>query len=429
MKTTSSLPLLKTTSLLYLLATVFILGCSKNDGTPDPDPLPAIEYDSYISHEYIKKYSVSSIKSLYSGLTFLYPQAGELEGLAQYDVELYKVEYNTLLNGEVVVASGLLCIPISEGTSFPIISFQNGTNTAHANAPTKDLTNPLFQYLHATASMGYAMLIPDYLGFGSSEETTHPYMHKESTVDAVENMITAVLEMMENELINITWDEDLYLIGYSQGGWATLVTHYDIANSQDLPFEVSASACGAGPYDLSVVQNFMFENATYPQPVYMAYTGVSYHSLGIIDNALTDMFNEPYATSLPAYFEGQYTNGEINDLLTYNVDELITSGFLNGINDDPLFSSYRLAIEDNSIYGWNSEKPIRLYHGSIDTYVPPATTEKVYAEFVSAGATDMVSYTPLPGQTHTTGIIPMALDAMIWFSELENKSTPIAALK
>ncbi len=416
-------------AIFFILITSLLLSsCTKDDDPVIPDPTPT-SYQAYIDHEYVKTYSLSSVQSLFSGLEFLYPAASELSQTIAYGVDIYKLEYKTWLFGDTVTASGLLCIPKSSGTEFPIICFQNGTNTAHAEAPSKDLLNPLFQYLHATASMGYIMLIPDYLGFGSSEQLTHPYMHKESTVASVEQMILAASEMVRDDLIDVRWDDDLYLLGYSQGGWATMSSHYYIAEESNLGFSVSASACGAGPYDLSVVQDFMFEKITYQQPVYMAYTAISYHSLGIVDNTLNEFFNEPFATNLPSYFQGQYTNGEINDLLNDTVAVLIAPGFVNGINTDPIFNSYRNSISNNSIHAWSTQEPIRIYHGTIDSDVPLATSEKVYDEFVSAGAENMVEYFPLSGYNHTTGMIPMAIDALIWFSELEGKSASLSAQK
>ncbi|MCF6186843.1 MAG: hypothetical protein L3J49_05110, partial [Desulfobulbaceae bacterium] len=191
----------------------------------------------------------------------------------------------------------------------------------------------LFSYLQSSAAIGNITLITDYIGFGKSEQFVHPYLHKESTVLSVENFIVAAKEMMENDLIKDKWNSKLYLMGYSQGEWATLSTHKDIVDN-NASLNITASACGAGPYDLPTVQNFMFENATYPQPVYMAYTMVSYLGLCLIDNPITDFFNEPYATPLPSYFEGQYSNGEINLLLNDTVSVLMAESFLNGMNTE-----------------------------------------------------------------------------------------------
>ncbi len=396
-----------------LLVIYLLSGCSKDNDRPDLE-----QYTSYVNHELVLTYSSLGIKEIYQTLEAFYPEIAALTALVQYNVEVYNVTYKTMFQGEEIEASGLVCVPVSDGGNFPMISFQNGTNTAHANAPTKDLSNILFIYLHATSSTGCIMLIPDYIGFGKSEQIVHPYLHKESTVLSVENLIVAASEMMAADLINANWDDNLYLMGYSQGGWATLCTHRDISENSSLSFDVTASACGAGPYDLSVVQSFMFENITYPQPVYLAYSGVSYHELGLITNPLSDYFNEPFATELPSCFYGQFTNGEINEMLNDTVAVLISGSFLNGINTDSKYQGFRDAISNNSVHGWNSSEPIRLYHGTTDNYIPSSTSEQVYQEFIASGAENIVTYIPQPDLNHQTAVIPMALDALLWFMEM-----------
>ncbi len=411
------------TVMIIILAVLFLLpSCSKDD---NPDP---IEYKAYVSHELVITRSASSIKSLFQLMVPTYPEIATLVDKVEYNVRVYNVIYKTVFMGEEIEASGLVCIPDTDEGVFPIISFQNGTNTSHNMAPTKDIDNIMFRYLQSTSATGYIMLIPDYIGFGKSEQYFHPYLHKESTVLSVENLITATREMISNNLINADWDEDLYLMGYSQGGWATLCTHKHISDNPDLGLEVSASSCGAGPYDLSVVQDFMFEGITYPQPVYMTYTGISYQSLGLFSNPLTDYFNEPFASELSTYFNGNYTNDEINDMLNDTVSVLVAEPFLTGINTNPDYADFRKALSDNSIHGWDVKEPIRLYHGTFDYYVPYSTSEQVYTEFSDAGAVNNVMYFPLQGMDHTSAAIPMVINSLLWFDILEFKSGDIAGL-
>ncbi|NQU34828.1 MAG: hypothetical protein HQ521_16490 [Bacteroidetes bacterium] len=406
--------------IIFFISSVLLLPSCSKDKNDD-----LVTYNSYVSHELVVTYTSSGIKQLFQNLSVLYPEVAPIVENVQYNVGVYNVTYKTMFQGEEIEASGLVCIPVSDNGSFPMISFQNGTNTAHDEAPTKDINNVLFKYLQSTSATGYIMLMPDYIGFGKSEQFVHPYLHKESTVLSVENLIIATKEMIDGKLVSVSWDNDLYLMGYSQGGWATMCTHKDITENTNLSFGIKASACGAGPYDLSVVQNFMFEGVTYPQPVYMAYSGVSYHSLGLITNPLSDYFNEPFATQLPSYFTGAFSNGEINDKLNDTVTVLVAESFLSGINTDPKYNDFRNAMNNNSVFGWNTIEPIRLYHGTSDNYVPPSTSELVYSEFEAAGAGSNVTYTPLPGLTHSTAAIPMILDALLWFNELEQKSGEI----
>jgi predicted esterase len=403
--------------LLFALALTLVMGCKKDNPSGNEDP---ISYKAYISHNLVATRTAFSIKTLFQNLQVFYPEVAELTNKVEYDVEVYEVTYKTIFQGEEIEASGLVCIPIADGISFPIISFQNGTNTAHDEAPTKDVNGIGFSYLESAAGIGNIVIIPDYIGFGKSEQFVHPYLHKESTVLSVENLIFAAQEMINNKLINTQWNSKLYLMGYSQGGWSTLCTHKDIVNNSATGLSVTATACGAGPYDLSLVQHFMIEGITYPQPVYMAYSMISYLSLGLVSNPVTDFFNEPYATPLPSYFEGQYSNGEINALLNDTVAVLLANEFLTGMDSDAKYEDLRTSLSDNSVHGWNTTQSIRIYHGTIDNYVPPTTSDQLVQEFADAGAGNKVTYIPLEGLDHSTGAFPMILDALIWFTNLES---------
>ena len=391
-----------------LTVLLFSTACKKDDTPPDPEPEV---YDSYISHELARVYTLQDVKTIYQTMETFYPEISALTDKVQYGVDVYKVTYKTPFQGNEIEVSGLLCVPSSEGGTFPMISFQNGTNTSHAQAPTQDLSSIFFQALHGSASMCFVVLIPDYIGFGKSSDILHPYLHKESTVHTVENLVVAATEMMDAELIKTKWNSNLYLMGYSQGGWSTMCTHKDIEESTQLNFEVTASACGAGPYDLSVVQDFMFQNITYPQPVYMTYTAISYSELGLISNPLSDYFNEPYASSLPSLFQGQFTNEEINQQLNDTVAVLVNELFLNGIDDDPNYQGFRDAMTNNSVYGWSVNQPIRIYHGNADTFVPDSTSKQVYQEFLNEGAGDKASLIILDGLDHGTTAVPMVAPA------------------
>ncbi|NQU87518.1 MAG: hypothetical protein HQ541_17330, partial [Mariniphaga sp.] len=77
-----------------------------------------------------------------------------------------------------------MCIPIGTD-AYPLLSFQNGTNTLHANAPSVNPDWELYRFLEAVSSTGFVLAIPDYIGFGSTEEKFHPYLDKESTIQCV----------------------------------------------------------------------------------------------------------------------------------------------------------------------------------------------------------------------------------------------------
>ena len=86
----------------------------------------------------------------------------------EYTVQVYKIEYSTKFQGDDVVASGLVCVPQGDGEEeFPVMTYHNGTNTEHSNAPSENPGNILYKSLQFMASTGFIVAIPDYLGFGS----------------------------------------------------------------------------------------------------------------------------------------------------------------------------------------------------------------------------------------------------------------------
>jgi dienelactone hydrolase len=78
------------------------------------------------------------------------------------------------------------------------------------------------------ASNGYIVCIPDYTGFGASEDIMHPYYHKASSNSAVIDMLHALGEMARKTDILPSQSGHYYLMGYSQGGWATLAAMEEI---------------------------------------------------------------------------------------------------------------------------------------------------------------------------------------------------------
>ena len=63
------------------------------------------------------------------------------------------------------------------------------------------------------ASTGYIVLVPDYLGYGSSEQEQHTFEHKTSLTQRGLYYIKAVKEYLDNS--NIKTQQTISLAGYS----------------------------------------------------------------------------------------------------------------------------------------------------------------------------------------------------------------------
>ena len=110
------------------------------------------------------------------------------------DVTVYKIVYKTTVNNQDINASGLVCVPATPG-DYPVLSFQNGTNTVNAYAPSQFPSDYSYQMIELIASLGYIVVISDYPGFGASASIPHPYLVKEPTVRSLVDNLYAVKEL------------------------------------------------------------------------------------------------------------------------------------------------------------------------------------------------------------------------------------------
>ncbi|HDJ34608.1 MAG TPA: hypothetical protein ENF21_11005, partial [Bacteroidetes bacterium] len=101
--------------------------------------------------------------NLINTATIMYPDIYVLHDYVNDGADIYRIRYRTNFMGESITASGLLCVPATPG-QYPILSFQNGTNTLLDNAPSTNPNYELYQLLQSVASMGYVVVIADYIG-------------------------------------------------------------------------------------------------------------------------------------------------------------------------------------------------------------------------------------------------------------------------
>ena len=332
-----------------------------------------------------------------------------------YGVSLYTITYNTTYKGENIKASGLVAFPETTH-NVPILNFNHGTTSLHRDAPTEDL----FQYIFFSnaASAGYIFVIPDYLGFGVSDDILHPYYRSDITGSTIVDMLRATKELAEIEGYN--FNGDVFLSGYSEGGFATMSAHKTLEENNFQGLNLVASAPAAGGYDMTGMLNYFLSLDTYHQPYYLAYVAFSYKTSYDWELPLTDIFNEPYASLIPQYFNGQYSGGEINSVLSYSVDLLLNENFRNNFYTDPSLNVVVDAFEENSFNQWVPKTKMFMYHGTADITVPYQNSVDTYNNFIANGVnSSLVEFIPLESQTHSSGAIPYILDIFDKFENLK----------
>lgn len=394
-------------SLLVFFGIVYLFllsGCTDEEPAPPKEPEYLVNYDVVLNRT---KAEIDILIAL-AGLD-------ELSKYIDYDITVYTITYKTDYLGQEVIASGLVAFPITNNP-LPLLSFQHGTITRYADAPTQDIN--LCGLLSSVASNGYVFCIPDFIGFGSSTNILHPYYHAESTAKSVIDILKAAKEL--TEALDYSYNGDVFLGGYSEGGYATMTTHKMMEESNIQDFTLIASAPASGGYDIKGMQEYFFSLDTYPQPHYLAYVALSYKQTYDFESILTDIFQEPYASEIPDHFDGLLNGGQINNELTNVMADLIQPDILANIDTDSKYDYLNDAFEENSMDNWVPENKMILYHGTADITVPYQNSVDTYNNMIQLGASqNTLSLVPLQDATHDSGLYPYILHVLETFEGLK----------
>ena len=385
----------------YLLVAILLFSCESQD------ELTRVHIDTYTKLFSITKDNVITIV-----------QDSEFENLKSYldyGISLYTISYNTTYKGKNIKASGLVAFPDTD-KGMPILNFNHGTTSLHADAPTEDLIQ--YSFFSNAASAGYIVVIPDYLGFGVSDDIVHPYYRSDITGQTVVDMIRAAKELARIEGYN--FNGDVFLSGYSEGGFATMSTHHNMEQNNYKGLNLIASAPASGGYDITGMLDYFLSKETYHVPYYIAYVAIGYKTSYDWDLPLSAMFNEPYSDLIPSYFNGKYSGYEINSILTDDLSLLLTSNFRNNIYSDPDLKVIVDAFEENNLDNWIPKKKMLMYHGTDDITVPYQNSVDTYNNFISLGADkSKIEFIQLQGENHSSGSIPYIIDLFDRFNELK----------
>ncbi|MFA5973986.1 MAG: hypothetical protein WC780_16685 [Lentimicrobiaceae bacterium] len=399
---------------LVLTVGLFVTpGCKKESTNEGP------VNEVLVSYQKILNFQAENIKQLIGALQGIYPDAAPIVSNTAYGVDVYKITYNTIYKGESILASGLICMPQSQDP-FPIISFQNGTNTLKSGCPSENPTNYYYTLMEYMAGNGYIITFPDYIGFGASAQYLHPYYERETTDRAVIDLIRACHELLAEKDIQAKFNGDHYLMGYSQGGWATLSALKNIETNNKTTIPVKATSCGAGAYDMMAMSTYVLAQQVFPGPLYLPYFIYSQQEFGAHNDPLSKFFNEPYASRIPELFNGTYSNDQVNAQLNDTIPVLLKSNMITNFSSSADFAQLRSLLIKNSVTAWVPTSKINFYHGSADLNVPPAQSLNMYNSFIDLGVgQDKIQLISLQGTDHGSSLLPWGLKTINWFNELK----------
>ena len=302
-------------------------------------------------------------------LGFLFPDRGKPVSAISYTYRSADPQ------GNPVELSGVLYVPdsaLDKTKALTGISLtSHGTIASNKECPTLKA-----QFEGAMAWKNYAMVMPDYYGFGVSADRPQAYLDPEVTARGNVDAYLAARQLLEDRQVDLP--DRLYSFGYSQGGFNSMANLKYVTQHPELGLAFQKVMCGGSPFDVMLTWN--------------AYTDGSFHnSLAFVPMTLVSM-NETHRLGLPYadLFKGrllsnwqdwilskQYTTTEISDFLS--PDPASPAAISDILNDDLVagrgdaFNAIKSLGEGYSLTGgWTppSGTSIFLYHSKQDDTVP-----------------------------------------------------------
>lgn len=389
---------------VLLVAGLLITGCKKSAIDPDKKAhlKPRVELlrEQEIKRENLNARTTSTVNGIDPNSLWTH--------IVSLVVGVYKVTYFTPnTDGTMVEASGLMILP-KYADHVSLISFDNGTVIDPTQAASNFKDGSLVQtWVPLIAALGYAVVIPDYIGYGTTSNLLHPYQYTPSLASTTADMINAAKEVLADKHIN--WDNKLYLAGYSEGGAAAMATHR-LIQEQIPSLQVTASSFGAGAYDATETAKEWLNSGAVHDTFYMQsriWVLLSFNRIYGLNRPLNSFFYEPYATQL--------TNHNLFTVtLPTNPTDLLQPSFKNAVlngTDTALIN----ALHKNDIYDWKPAAPVLLVHSTADELVPPFNTLHAYNAMKNRGAD--VQYLPIQGKAHAKAIPDYIINTMLFFLE------------
>ena len=330
-----------------------------------------------------------------------------IEGFLQHDIALYRMTYRTQLLDQTVLASALVILPDSALT-VDMIAINHGTIVENREAPTEAIQiiqanegiavpqliddrgfKPLYLPLLLSyyASMGYAIVQPDYVGFGSTSDLVHPYLIASTlaanVVDALEATYSLV-DPLESALTG-----RVFLTGYSLGAYVTVAALRALEQRPVDGLEVQLTIAGGGLYDPSMILDFIIANPTRPleRPAFVVHVFHSYLELFNLTLDYEDIFQAPYAMRIPLLFDKKTSGPAIDAQLTSDAQALFTADFLADYPDR--YTDLSTIIDQNRLYrnNWRPRTPLRLYHSPTDELIPYQSSAEAKEDLSKPGVT------------------------------------------
>lgn len=355
------------------MAVAVLAGCGSEDGSTRGQVVTQAATAS------LTKAQVDAAVAALPGLAAL------IGGPASCDVALRKATYRTVdpQGREAVAGMGLL-VPSGCPGPYPVVVYHHGTQILKASTMSDPANLEVFLAYGYFASQGYAVVMPDYLGYGESSLGYHPYLDAENMGRTSVDALRAATRMLAD--LGVRTSNRLFLTGYSQGGHSTLATQRVLERDHADEFAVTASAPMAGFYSLSTTFADAVTAPTDLASVLFAFGLTALQkTYGDVYASPAAAFRAPWAATVESLLPG---SADLNTLLGSGAlpvaltgpTGLLTAAMADAIAGDA-GSPVRRRLAQNDVIDWTPRAPVTMCHGGRDTVVPVKNMTLAQASF------------------------------------------------
>ncbi|MBX2927067.1 MAG: T9SS type A sorting domain-containing protein [Saprospiraceae bacterium] len=345
--------------------------------------------------------------------------------LIQNGVRMYKITYATLdVFGQPDTASGLLVVPIRPGFTLPLLCYQHGTLDGPNDAPSN--LQGGYQLAVVFGGLGYVTAAPDLLGIGTSRGF-HPYIHAESTASASLDMLRASKQYASENGLSL--NDQLFITGYSQGGFSAMALYKDIQENHGAEFTVTAAAPMSGPYSVSgVMRDAILSDDVYLYPAYVPNTLLSFNYVYGLYSSTQEYLKEPYATWADNYFNRQITLSTLNAMLIAQLTADFGASVPRHMLQDSVVAAViaqpdhpvNLALADNDVHDWTPQSPTRMFYCQADDQVPYRNSVVADSIMNLNGAPNVMAIDVNPAADHGGCVQPATINTALFFGQYQS---------
>lgn len=318
------------------------------------------------------KTTSATINAILANLLEFNRKAEVIELAGTYESWDYVSDKPTRLSGKVLLPKG------RKPKRYILVSHY--TIGSNAEAPSN-----CFPLEGVLCDLGYAMIFPDYEGYGVDVDRIHPYLVMEQTASDVYRMYVAVKQFLK-DTDYAPEHEDIYLMGFSQGGATTMATQWLMEKLAGAGDEIRMVFAGGGPYDVRETYNTFITSNTVNIPAAIPFVIQGMIQGNRLDLNMQEILQPWLYDKLDEWINSKlYSTSQLKTMIgTTKTSDMLTEIGMDRTSDQ--VSELYKAMSENSVLAldWVPQAPVYMLHSMDDDVVPFINASKAKSKWETA---------------------------------------------